>query len=230
LARCAIKHKDNKQFCGKPAPLQELAFLFLSAASSLYICSVEKLAEARLPVPNAQFTMIAFGEEGDLHPHIALVASLADGAAVPLVRVHSECMTGDVFGSTRCDCGQQLDLSLDKIGAEGGCLIYLRQEGRGIGLVEKMKAYNLQDEGMDTIEANEALGHQADARSFDVAAEILRTLGMLEVRLLTNNPKKVKELEENGIRVEKREPVVIAPVKENEAYLAVKKAAMGHWL
>lgn len=174
--------------------------------------------------------MIAFGEEGDLHPHIALVASSADGAAVPLVRVHSECMTGDVFGSTRCDCGQQLDLSLDHIGAEGGCLIYLRQEGRGIGLVEKMKAYNLQDEGMDTIEANEALGHQADARSFDVAAEILRTLGMLEVRLLTNNPQKVKELEENGIRVEKREPVVIAPVKENEAYLAVKKAAMGHWL
>ena len=202
----------------------------MSAASSLYICSVEKLAEARLPVPNAQFTMIAFGEEGDLHPHIALVASSADGAAVPLVRVHSECMTGDLFGSTRCDCGQQLDLSLDQIGAEGGCLIYLRQEGRGIGLVEKMKAYNLQDEGMDTIEANEALGHQADARSFDVAAEILRTLGMLEVRLLTNNPKKVKELEENGIRVEKREPVVIAPVKENEAYLAVKKAAMGHWL
>ena len=191
---------------------------------------MDKLAEARLPVPNAQFTMIAFGEEGDLHPHIALVSSSSDGAAVPLVRVHSECMTGDVFGSTRCDCGQQLDLSLDQIGAEGGCLIYLRQEGRGIGLVEKLKAYNLQDEGMDTIEANEALGHQADARSFDVAAEILRTLGMLEVRLLTNNPKKVKELEENGIRVVKREPVVIKPVKENEAYLAVKKAAMGHWL
>ena len=191
---------------------------------------MDKLAEARLPVPNAQFTMIAFGEVGDLHPHIALVSSSADGAAVPLVRVHSECMTGDVFGSTRCDCGQQLDLSLDQIGAEGGCLIYLRQEGRGIGLVEKLKAYNLQDEGMDTIEANEALGHQADARSFDVAAEILRTLGMLEVRLLTNNPQKVKELEENGIRVEKREPVVVAPVKENEAYLAVKKAVMGHWL
>jgi 3,4-dihydroxy 2-butanone 4-phosphate synthase/GTP cyclohydrolase II len=190
---------------------------------------VKKLVEARLPVPNAQFTMIAFGEEGDLHPHIALMAS-TDGTAAPLVRVHSECMTGDVFGSTRCDCGQQLDLSLAQIGAEGGCLIYLRQEGRGIGLVEKLKAYNLQDEGMDTIEANEALGHQADARSFDVAAEILRSLGMLEVRLLTNNPQKVKELEENGIRVEKREPVVIAPVKENEAYLAVKKAAMGHWL
>ena len=129
-----------------------------------------------------------------MHPHIALMAS-TDGTAAPLVRVHSECMTGDVFGSTRCDCGQQLDLSLSQIGAEGGCLIYLRQEGRGIGLVEKLKAYNLQDEGMDTIEANEALGHQADARSFDVAAEILRSLGMLEVRLLTNNPQKVASVE-----------------------------------
>ena len=108
--------------------------------------------------------------------------------------------------------------------------MYLRQEGRGIGLVEKLKAYNLQDEGMDTIEANEALGHEADARSFDAAAVILKELSMTTVRLLTNNPQKVQELEENGIRVEKREPVVITPVKENEAYLAVKKAAMGHWL
>jgi len=109
-------------------------------------------------------------------------------------------------------------------------LVYLRQEGRGIGLVEKLKAYNLQDDGMDTIEANEALGHEADSRSFDAAAAILKELSLTTVRLLTNNPKKVKELEENGIRVEQREPVVIAPVKENEAYLAVKKAAMGHWL
>ena len=190
---------------------------------------MEKLVEARLPVPNAQFTMIACGEEGDLHPHIALVASSADGAAVPLVRVHSECMTGDVFGSTRCDCGQQLDLSLAQIGAEEGCLIYPPRRPRHRA-GRKTKGVQPPDEGMDTIEANEALGHQADARSFDVAAGILRTLGMLEVRLLTNNPQKVKELEENGIRVEKREPVVIAPVKENEAYLAVKKAAMGHWL
>lgn len=191
---------------------------------------MKKLVEARLPVPNAQFTMIAFGEEGDAHPHIALVASSTDGATAPLVRVHSECMTGDVFGSSRCDCGQQLDFSLAKIAEEGGCLVYLRQEGRGIGLVEKLKAYNLQDEGMDTIEANEALGHEADSRSFDAAAAILKELRLTTVRLLTNNPQKVKELEENGIRVERREPVVIAPVKENEAYLAVKKAAMGHWL
>tara|TARA_B100001057_G_C22790738_1_gene927506 strand:+ start:542 stop:1117 length:576 start_codon:yes stop_codon:yes gene_type:complete len=191
---------------------------------------VKRLAEARIPSANYQFTLIAFGEEGELFPHVALVAETQRKSCTPLVRIHSECMTGDVFGSKRCDCGEQLDLSIDRIGKEGGCLIYLRQEGRGIGLVEKLKAYNLQDQGMDTIEANEALGHDADARSFDVAAEILRRLDILEVRLMTNNPQKVRELENNGIVVEGREPVVIAPVKENEAYLAVKKAAMGHWL
>ena len=191
---------------------------------------MKKLVEARLPVPHAQFTLIAFGEDGERYPHLALVAPIADAANTPLVRVHSECMTGDVFGSTRCDCGEQLDSSLEQIGKEGGCLVYLRQEGRGIGLVEKLKAYNLQDEGMDTIEANEALGHEADARSFDVAAAILRELGFASVRLLTNNPQKVEELEANGVQVVKREPLVMAPVEENAAYLAVKKAAMGHWL
>lgn len=226
----ATKSSNEKIKYGKPAPSLESAFLLIRSLHSAYICSVKKLATARLPIPNAQFTLIAFGEEKERYPHVALVADSTDKALVPLVRVHSECMTGDVFGSTRCDCGEQLDLSLDRIGAEGGCLVYLRQEGRGIGLVEKLKAYNLQDEGLNTVEANVALGHQADARSFDVAADILRALGMQEVRLLTNNPKKVKELEENGIRVVKREPIIIAPIKENEAYLAVKKAAMGHWL
>lgn len=206
------------------------AFLFLSSCSSDYLCPVKKLVEARLPVPRAQFTLIAFGEEGDRYPHLALVAPVAVDGKEPLVRVHSECMTGDVFGSTRCDCGEQLNSALDRIGQEGGCLVYLRQEGRGIGLVEKLKAYNLQDEGMDTIEANEALGHDADARSFDAAAAILRELGFPSVRLLTNNPQKVSELESNGIKVVAREPLIIAPVEENAAYLAVKKAAMGHWL
>jgi 3,4-dihydroxy 2-butanone 4-phosphate synthase/GTP cyclohydrolase II len=191
---------------------------------------VKKLVEARLPAPQAQFTLIAFGEEGDRYPHLALVAPPAASAEAPLVRVHSECMTGDVFGSQRCDCGEQLAVAMERIGREGGCLVYLRQEGRGIGLVEKLKAYNLQDDGMDTIEANVALGHAADARSFDIAAAILNELNYASVRLLTNNPQKVQELEENGIVVEAREPLVIAPVKENEAYLAVKKAVMGHWL
>lgn len=195
-----------------------------------YLCNVKKLVEARLPAPQTQFTLIAFGEEGDRYPHLALVAPHAASSQAPLVRVHSECMTGDVFGSQRCDCGEQLAAAMDRIGREGGCLVYLRQEGRGIGLVEKLKAYNLQDQGMDTIEANVALGHAADARSFDTAASILKELGFASVRLLTNNPQKVRELEENGIVVAGREPLVISPVKENEAYLAVKKAMMGHWL
>lgn len=195
-----------------------------------YLCKVKKLVEARLPAPQTQFTLIAFGEEGDRYPHLALVAPHAASSQAPLVRVHSECMTGDVFGSQRCDCGEQLAAAMDRIGREGGCLVYLRQEGRGIGLVEKLKAYNLQDQGMDTIEANVALGHAADARSFDTAASILKELGFASVRLLTNNPQKVRELEENGIVVAGREPLVISPVKENEAYLAVKKAMMGHWL
>lgn len=195
-----------------------------------YLCDVKKLVEARMPAPEAQFTLIAFGDEGERYPHLALVAAQTSSERAPLVRVHSECMTGDVFGSQRCDCGEQLAVAMNRIGQEGGCLVYLRQEGRGIGLVEKLKAYNLQDEGMDTIEANVALGHAADARSFDLAALILKDLGYGAVRLLTNNPQKVKELEENGIVVESREPLVIAPVKENEAYLAVKKAVMGHWL
>ena len=206
------------------------AFLFSFARISDYLCPVKKLVEARLPVPRAQFTLIAFGEEGDRYPHLALVAPVTANGKEPLVRVHSECMTGDVFGSTRCDCGEQLDSALEQIGKEGGCMVYLRQEGRGIGLVEKLKAYNLQDEGMDTIEANEALGHSADARSFRAAAVILKELGFPSVRLLTNNPQKVSELESNGIEVVSREPLIIAPVEENAAYLAVKKAAMGHWL
>lgn len=191
---------------------------------------MKRLVEARLPAPQSQFTLIAFGEEGDRYPHLALVAAQSASTQAPLVRVHSECMTGDVFGSQRCDCGEQLSVAMDRIGREGGCLVYLRQEGRGIGLVEKLKAYNLQDQGMDTIEANVALGHAPDARSFDIAASILKELNFASIRLLTNNPQKVRELEENGIVVEGREPLVISPVKENEAYLAVKKAVMGHWL
>jgi len=172
----------------------------------------------------------AFGTEGDLHPHLALISDTKSKERAPLVRIHSECMTGDVFGSTRCDCGAQLDQALVRIGKEGGCLIYLRQEGRGIGLVEKLKAYNLQDDGLDTIQANEALGHPADARTFEAAAGILKALNLTEVRLLTNNPEKVNELEANDITVVKREPLVIAPLAENAAYLEVKKTLMGHWL
>lgn len=191
---------------------------------------MKKLVEARLPLDAGGYQVAAFGTEGDLHPHLALISDTKSKERAPLVRIHSECMTGDVFGSTRCDCGAQLDQALVRIGKEGGCLIYLRQEGRGIGLVEKLKAYNLQDDGLDTIQANEALGHPADARTFEAAAAILKALNLAEVRLLTNNPEKVNELEANDITVVKREPLVIAPLAENAAYLEVKKTLMGHWL
>ncbi len=173
--------------------------------------------------------MSAYGEENDLFPHVVL-HSTKDESAVPLVRIHSECMTGDLFRSTRCDCGEQLDQSLEQIGEEGGLLIYLRQEGRGIGLIEKLKAYNLQDEGLDTIKANEALGHQADARSYEVAVTILNDLGIKSIRLITNNPLKVKSLKALGIDVKHRIPVVIKAQAENADYLEVKRAVMGHWL
>ena len=174
--------------------------------------------------------MIAFGEEGDLHPHIALVASSADGAAVPLVRVHSECMTGDVFGSTRCDCGQQLDLSLAQIGAEGGCLIYLRQEGRGIGLYSKMQAYALQDTGLDTLDANLALGLPGDARKYDFAAEMLYSMGISSIELVTNNPDKRNQLLEHGINVVNRVPIIVGQCAHNLSYMKTKSARMGHLL
>jgi 3,4-dihydroxy 2-butanone 4-phosphate synthase/GTP cyclohydrolase II len=173
--------------------------------------------------------MSAYGDEKDLFPHVVLHSPAARGA-VPLARIHSECMTGDMFHSTRCECGEQLDRSLEEIGKKGGVLIYLRQEGRGIGLVEKLKAYNLQDEGLNTIEANEALGHQSDSRSYEVAASILKDLKIPVIRLMTNNPLKVKALEAFGIEVKERVPLVIEARPENAGYLEVKRAVMGHYL
>lgn len=148
-----------------------------------------------------------------------------------LVRLHSECFTGDVLGSRRCDCGDQLHLSMARIAAEGrGVVVYLRQEGRGIGLLEKLKAYNLQDQGYDTVEANLLLGHQADEREYDVGVAILRDLGVRSVRLLTNNPAKIASLERLGMPVKERVPV-IAPVHEdNRAYLETKARRMKHLL
>ena len=193
---------------------------------------MEKLVSSRLPSQWGEYTIEAFGHEGDRFPHVVLHRGLDDkktGEPVN-VRVHSECMTGDVFASSRCDCGEQLDQSLEQIGKEGGVLIYLRQEGRGIGLVEKLKAYNLQDGGMDTIKANEALGHQSDARSYEAAALILADLDIATVRLMTNNPLKVESLKTLGIEVSQRVPLVIAAQPENAGYLEVKRAVMGHYL
>jgi 3,4-dihydroxy 2-butanone 4-phosphate synthase/GTP cyclohydrolase II len=146
-----------------------------------------------------------------------------------LVRVHSECLTGDVFGSLRCDCGRQLKAAMHMIGKEGsGVILYMNQEGRGIGLVDKIKAYNLQDKGMDTVEANEALGHAADLRDYGIGAQMLVDLGIKNIRLLTNNPRKIVGLEGYGLKVVERVPLEVEPTPENYRYLKTKKEKLGH--
>ena len=195
-----------------------------------YFCEMELLAETRLPSEFGEYTIQAYGEEGDRFPHVVLHRGLdALNCDFIPVRIHSECMTGDVFASRRCDCGPQLVTALDYFKNKGGILIYLRQEGRGIGLVEKLMAYNLQDEGMNTFEANVARGHQEDERSYDIAIDILRQMGVDKVRLLTNNPEKVKSLEEAGIEVE-RATITAEVTPDNKAYLKAKADITGHWL
>jgi len=163
-------------------------------------------------------------------PHLALT-NLSDASTGPVnVRIHSECMTGDVFGSTRCDCGEQLSGSFKYLKEHGGVLIYLRQEGRGIGLINKLHAYNLQDEGMDTIDANHALGFQTDQRNYSSAIEILRGLKITQINLITNNPEKIEAFSQTGIEVIGRISIVIPSRPENEAYLNAKRDRLGHEL
>ena len=190
---------------------------------------VSLVAEARVPTEHGTFTMKLFKEEPSGLEHVALVMGEVQGSA--LVRVHSECMTGDVFGSLRCDCGPQLHFALDEIGKQGsGVVLYLRQEGRGIGLINKLKAYALQDEGLDTVEANLRLGFPADLRNFEVAAQMLSQLGVDSVRLMTNNPRKVATLEKHGVKVVERVPVRSQSQSENHHYLATKALKLGHHL
>jgi 3,4-dihydroxy 2-butanone 4-phosphate synthase/GTP cyclohydrolase II len=185
--------------------------------------------ETRLPTKHGDFRVTAF-EDGAGLTHLAVVSGdLSVG--VPLVRVHSECLTGDVLGSVRCDCGAQLDAALAEIGTNPpGVVLYLRQEGRGIGLVNKLHAYNLQDGGLDTVDANLALGFAADARDFGLAADLLSQLGVTAVRLLTNNPRKVEGLTSRGIVVVERVPLQVGAQRENERYLATKRQRLGHLL
>lgn len=192
---------------------------------------VQELVHTRLPIRQGQFTLHCYRSALDHRDHVALVRGDVRGAPDVLVRVHSECLTGDVFGSTRCDCGEQLELALDRIGnAECGVLIYLRQEGRGIGLIQKLRAYNLQDEGLDTVEANLRLGHGADERDYVVAALMLQDLGVRSVRLMTNNPQKIQDLERDGIVVSERVPIEVPHQGENLRYLRTKAAKMAHLL
>lgn len=191
-----------------------------------------KLEEcARIPTGAGEFQLCLYTNSHDNKEHMALVLGDIEQQDEVLVRVHSECFTGDVLGSRRCDCGEQLDLAMTQIAEAGqGVIVYLRQEGRGIGLLDKLRAYNLQDEGYDTIEANLMLGHQADARDYSSAAAILNDLGIGSIRLLTNNPEKITALQELGIRVNERVEVSPTVHDDNRAYLHTKAERMNHML
>ncbi|MDP8212699.1 MAG: bifunctional 3,4-dihydroxy-2-butanone-4-phosphate synthase/GTP cyclohydrolase II [Candidatus Zapsychrus exili] len=192
---------------------------------------VERAIETTLPTKYGDFKMIAYKSKIDDSTHIALVRGEVDGKESVLVRVQSECLTGDVFGSLRCDCQDQLNNALKAISENGsGVLLYMRQEGRGIGLINKLKAYNLQDEGMDTVEANEALGFGADLRHYGLGAQILVDLGVKDLKLLTNNPRKIVGLEGYGIKVSERVPLQVPHNEVNEKYLKAKKEKLGHIL
>jgi 3,4-dihydroxy 2-butanone 4-phosphate synthase/GTP cyclohydrolase II len=192
---------------------------------------VERDVAVRLPTEYGEFTAVAFRESLTGKHHVALVHGDLDGADDVLVRVHSECLTGDVFHSLRCDCGEQLDAALRAIAAEGrGVLLYMAQEGRGIGLLNKLKAYELQEQGLDTVDANLALGFAADEREWGIGNQILADLGLTTIRLLTNNPKKVSGLEAYGLRVTEQVPIEIPPHEENLRYLTAKRDRLGHRL
>ncbi|MCC6599712.1 MAG: GTP cyclohydrolase II [Crocinitomicaceae bacterium] len=192
---------------------------------------LHSLVSSRLPTVFGEFRISAYDSGRPELPHLFLT-NIKTGSenAVVNVRIHSECMTGDVFGSTRCDCGEQLAASMKYIEEHGGVLIYLRQEGRGIGLVNKLKAYNLQDEGMDTIRANHALGFHSDDRKYKMAVAILNSAGIRRINLLTNNPDKLDVFRETEIEIVDRIPLMIQPRPENRHYLLTKKEAMGHLL
>jgi 3,4-dihydroxy 2-butanone 4-phosphate synthase / GTP cyclohydrolase II len=191
---------------------------------------VHRAAEARIPTEHAgEFTAVVYKNDVDNFEHLAFVKGEINPEEKVLVRVHSECLTGDVFGSARCDCGDQLHAAMRMIDQEGsGIVLYMRQEGRGIGLVNKLKAYTLQDEGLDTVEANRKLGFKADLRDYGIGAQILRDLGVKKMGLLTNNPKKIVGLEGYGIEVVARYPIEMAASAENKDYLQCKRDRMGH--
>lgn len=192
---------------------------------------IKRVAEAKMPTKYGDFTIIAYENSLDDQCHVALVKGDVSGKDAVLVRVHSECLTGDVFGSLRCDCGEQIGAALSRINEEGaGVLVYMRQEGRGIGLANKIKAYALQDKGKDTVEANLILGFPPDLRDYGIGAQILKDLGLTTVRLMTNNPNKRVGLEGYGLKVVQRIPLEMTANCYNKAYLLTKKGKMGHIL
>ncbi|MDE6116338.1 MAG: GTP cyclohydrolase II, partial [Duncaniella sp.] len=190
---------------------------------------VEEGVEVDMPTAYGHFRLIPFRQKSNGLEHIALIKGEIKPGEPVLVRVHSSCATGDIFGSMRCDCGEQLHKAMELIDKEGkGAIVYLNQEGRGIGLMEKIKAYKLQEEGLDTVDANLHLGHKADERDYGVGAQILRKLGIEKMRLITNNPVKRIGLEGYGLEVVENVPIEIAPNKYNRRYMLTKKERMGH--
>lgn len=191
--------------------------------------TIKRQAETNIPTQFGIFHMIGYASNAE-HPmpHLAMVSDKTDFSKPVLVRIHSECMTGDVFGSRRCDCGEQLEAAMKATGKEGGIIIYLRQEGRGIGLLNKMKAYNLQDQGMNTAEANVHLGYEVDERDYSIAVTILKDLGVGSILLMTNNPDKIESIRDSTIEVVDRIPLEIKPHEDNLGYLQTKRHLMGH--
>ena len=191
--------------------------------------NVEKQAETLLPTDWGEFIFAAYADDKrDYMPHLTLRHPDLDPSEAVYVRIHSECITGDIFHSMKCDCGEQLDAAMRILQEKKGILIYLRQEGRGIGIINKIKAYNHQEKGLDTVEANEALGLKSDYRKYDLAAEIFKSMNIERVNLITNNPDKIEALNKNGIIVESRVPLQMAPNEKNREYLRTKKQSMGH--
>jgi 3,4-dihydroxy 2-butanone 4-phosphate synthase/GTP cyclohydrolase II len=192
---------------------------------------VKRVAEADLPTEHGDFKIIGYTNIVDERDHVALVKGELEGKKNVLVRMHSECLTGDVFGSQRCDCGDQLHAAMKRINEEGlGAIVYLKQEGRGIGLANKLRAYDLQDQGKDTVEANEVLGFKPDLREYGLGAQILLDLGLSSIRLLTNNPRKIVGLEGYGLEITGREGLQIEAGEFNREYLAAKRTKLGHIL
>jgi GTP cyclohydrolase II len=190
---------------------------------------IQRTVCARIPTGAGEFDLCLYTNNQDDKEHLALVKGDVEGKSAVLVRIHSECFTGDVLGSRRCDCGEQLNNALQMIALEDrGVIVYLRQEGRGIGLLEKLRAYNLQDQGLDTVDANLALGHAIDDRDYRMAVAILNDLGVQSVRLMTNNPAKITDLEQRGLKVEERIPLVPTVYADNYSYLLAKAQRMHH--